>query len=129
MGALGLQSPPGNTKDRAQLQHPEPLMCFLNNVSSILYISLVMFNEISQLLFEDNVIRGLGPRPTSAQKLTVKTVLKDSCSIIFPPETLSSFPVNFELDTLGPFLARIPGSGSNFVLHVFSSCIFTLGVS
>ena len=63
------------------------------------------------------------------KKLIVKTVLKDSCSIIFSPETLSSFPVNFELDTLGPFLAQSQEIGSNFVLHVFSSCIFTLGVS
>ena len=60
------------------------------------------------------------------KKLTVKNVLKDRCSIIFSPETLSSFPVNFELDTPGP--AQSQEIGSNFVLHVFS-CIFTLGVS
>lgn len=53
--------------------------------SNKLDILLFMFNEnLSQLLFEDNVIRAWGQGQQVHKKMTIKNVLEGSCTVRFP---------------------------------------------
>lgn len=62
--------------------------------------------NISQLLFEDNVIRAGGPGQQVHKEMIIKNVLKDSCTVRFSPEPLPFLSVNSELDALAPCSLR-----------------------